>query len=113
MQVGQQSTNDAQQHSAGTSDKRAAGDAGRGVAGNADRQQVADAADEAEQARPTPADGGDYPFGECTGRYHPGGQRAEVQVDCCITQLQLIAQEGEDIALDADDEREEPAQSIG
>ena len=113
MQVGQQSADDARQHSAGKPDQRAAGDAGRRVAGDADRQQAADAAGHADQAGPAPADGGDHPFGVEAGRHHPGGQRARVQADGGIAQPQLVAQEGDDVALDADDEGEEPAQQIG
>jgi hypothetical protein len=107
MQVGQQSADDARQHSPGKSGKRATGDAGRGVASHADRQQAADAASHAEQAGPAPANGGEHPFGEQAGCHHPGGQRARVQADGGIALPLLIAQEGDDVALDADDEGEE------
>ena len=83
------------------------------VAGHADRQQAADAAGHADQAGPAPAEDGDHPFGVEPGRHHPGGQRARMQADGGITQPQLVAQKGDDVALDADDEGEEPAQEIG
>ena len=95
MQVGQQSADDARQHSAGKSDERAAGDAEGGVAGHADRQQAADAAGHADQAGPAPAEGGDHPFGVEPGRHHPGGQRARMQADGRIAQPQFVAQERE------------------
>jgi hypothetical protein len=53
MQIGQQSADNARQHSAGKSDEGAPGDAGHRVAGKANRQ-ASDAADDAEQAGPAP-----------------------------------------------------------
>jgi hypothetical protein len=66
-----------------------------------------------EATRSLPTRLSHHPFGIKAGCHHPRGQCGRVQADGGIDPPQLIAQEGHDVALDVEDEGEEPAEIIG